>query len=263
MTGQPEVFRRFEGKRVLVTGAGTGFGSAIARRAGLEGASVGVHYNSSKGGAEETAERIREGGSDAATFQADISSWAAVKTMAEAVFDRFGGLDVLVNNVGDIATEQMSWRDVTQELVDRVIDVDVKGTLYMIHEFGSRMLEQDEGGSIINIGSTVVVRGSPRAPQYAAGKYGVMALTKSYARAFAPKVRVNAFAPGFMETESTVAREDWKSGRREALISATPAGRIPPPEDLAAAALFLATPEAGHMIGAYVIADGGYSTIGA
>ena len=263
MTGQSEVFKRFVGKRVLVTGAGTGFGSAIARRAGLEGAQVAVHYYSSKAGAERTAEQIRAVGSEASIFQADISSWDAVKEMADAVFDEFGGLDVLVNNVGDIATEQMSWRDVTQELVDRVIDVDVKGTLYMIHEFGTRMLEQDEGGSIVNIGSTVVVQGSPRAPQYAAGKYGVMALTKSYARAFAPKVRVNAFAPGFMATESTVSREDWNSGRREAIVAATPAGRIPTPEDLAGPALFLATPEASHMVGSYVLADGGRSTVGA
>jgi 3-oxoacyl-[acyl-carrier protein] reductase len=156
----------------------------------------------------------------------------------------------------------MSWRDVTQESIDRVLDVDVKGTLYMMHEFGSRMLDQG-GGAIINIGSTVIVRGSPRAPQYAAGKYGVLGLTKSYANAFAPTVRVNAFAPGFMETEATVSRDDWQTGRREKLIAATPAGRIPPPEDLAAAALFLATEDAAHMIGTYLIADGGYSMVGA
>ena len=76
-------------------------------------------------------------------------------------------------------------------------------------------------------------------------------------------VLVATFAPGFMETEATLARDDWQSGRREQLINATPAGRIPPPEDLAGAALFLATPEADHLVGAYVIADGGYSTIGA
>lgn len=101
------------------------------------------------------------------------------------------------------------------------------------------------------------------APQYAAGKYGVMGLTKSYANAFAPTVRVNAFAPGFMETEATLAREDWNSGRREKLIAGTPAGRIPPPQEMAAAALFLATDDAAHMIGSYVIAEGGYNMIGA
>ncbi len=252
---------RFEGKTVLVTGAGTGFGSALAVRAGQEGARVGVHYNRSREGAEETVERIRGRGGQAEVFQADISSWDAVKAMADAVDRQFGKLDVLVNNVGDIATEQMSWRDVTQELIDRVIDVDIKGTLYMHHEFGSRMLERG-GGAIVNIGSTVIVRGSPRAPQYAAGKYGILGLTKSYANAFAPTVRVNTFAPGFMETQSTLSREDWNTGRREKLIAATPAGRIPPPEELAATALFLATDEAAHMYGVYMIADGGYSMLG-
>jgi 3-oxoacyl-[acyl-carrier protein] reductase len=206
--------------------------------------------------------RIEEIAGEAALFQADISSWAAVRAMAEAVFEHFGRLDVLVNNDGDVATEQMSWRDIDQEIIDRVIDVDIKGTMYMHHEFGTRMLDQGSG-SIINIGSTVVVRGSPRAPQYAAGKYGVLGLTKSYANAFAPTVRVNAFAPGFMETDSTLAREDWNTGRQAKLISATPAGRIPPPEELASTALFLATEDAAHMYGSYLIADGGYNMIGA
>ncbi len=261
MASDPKIFRRLEGKAVLVTGAGTGFGSALAVRAAQEGARVGVHYNSSKSGADTTAQRIRDVGGEASIFQADISSWDAVKAMAAAAFHEFGRVDVLINNVGDVATEQMSWRDVTQELIDRVIDVDIKGTMYMLHEFGSRMLDQG-GGAIINVGSTVIVRGSPRAPQYAAGKYGIIGLTKSYANAFAPTVRVNTFAPGFMETEATLARDDWQSGRREKLTAATPAGRIPPPEDLAGTAIFLATDDAAHIYGAYMIADGGYSMLG-
>ena len=261
MTDHP-IVRRLENKSVLVTGAGTGFGSALARRAASEGASVGVHYHSSRLGAEDTIAAIREDGGRAEMYQADISSWDNVKRMAEAAFADFDGLDVLINNVGDIATEQMSWREITQEVVDRVIDVDIKGTLYMHHEFGQRMLDQG-GGVIINIGSTVIVRGSPRAPQYAAGKYGVLGLSKSYANALAPTVRVNTFAPGFMETASTLNRQDWKTGRRERLIAATPAGRIPPPEDLAGAALFLATDDAAHIYGTYMVADGGYSMIGA
>lgn len=256
------IYRRLEGKTALVTGAGTGFGAALAVRAAQEGAHVAVHYHSSRQGALDTARQVEEAGSQALVVQADIRSWEAVAAMADQVFSDFGRLDILVNNVGDIATEQMSWRDVTQELIDRVIDVDVKGTLYMHHEFGSRMLD-GEGGCIINIASTVIVRGSPRAPQYAAGKYGVLGLTKSYANAFAPKVRVNAFAPGFMETESTLTREDWLTGRREKLIAATPAGRIPSPEELAGAALFLATDDAAHMYGVYMVADGGYNMIGA
>lgn len=262
MTTDGPIHKRFEGKSVLVTGAGTGFGRALAFRAAQEGARVAVHYNRSREGAEATAARIEAIGGSATIVQADIRSWDEVKSMAGRIFDELGALDVLVNNVGDVATEQMSWRDATQELIDRVIDVDIKGTMYMLHEFGSRMLDQG-WGAIVNIGSTVIVRGSPRAPQYAAGKYGILGLTKSYANAFAPTVRVNAFAPGFMETEATLAREDWRTGRREKLIAGTPAGRIPSPEELSAAALFLATDDAAHMIGAFVVADGGYNMIGA
>lgn len=134
--------------------------------------------------------------------------------------------------------------------------------MLMIHEVGARMVEQGHG-AIVNIASTVVVRGSPRAPQYAAAKYGILGLTKSYAAAFAPTVRVNAFAPGFMETAATLSRADWQSGRRERLISMTPAGHIPLPEELAGAALFLATEDAAHMTGNFVVCDGGYSMVGA
>ncbi|MGW0811248.1 SDR family NAD(P)-dependent oxidoreductase [Nonomuraea sp. NPDC002799] len=254
--------RRFAGKSVLVTGAGTGYGAEIAVRAAQEGARVAVHYNTSAAGAERTAARIEDVGGEAFTVQADISRHADIRRMAEAVFARLGGLDVLVNNVGDVAAEQMSWRDLTEESIDRVLAVDVKGTLLCTHEFGSRMLEQGHG-AIINIGSTVIVRGSPRAPQYAAAKYGILGITKSYAAAFAPTVRVNTFAPGFIETEATLNRHDWKSGRREELISRTPMARVPGPAELAGAALFLATDDAAHMTGAYLNADGGYNMIGA
>jgi NAD(P)-dependent dehydrogenase (short-subunit alcohol dehydrogenase family) len=255
----PTIFPRFAGKSVLVTGAGTGFGAEIAFRAAQEGARVGVHYNRSKEGAERTAERVRAIGAEAFIFQADISTWDAIKGLAD---EAFAELDVLVNNVGDVATEQMSWREITEEAVDRVIDVDLKGTLFCVHEFGSRMLDQGHG-AIVNIGSTVVVRGSARAPQYAAAKYGLLGITKSYAAAFAPAVRVNTFAPGFMETGATLARADWKGGRREKLIAQTPMGTIPAPEVVAGTALFLATEDASHITGAYMLADGGFNMVGA
>ncbi|GAA3910350.1 SDR family NAD(P)-dependent oxidoreductase [Microbacterium invictum] len=257
-----QIYPRFAGKTVLVTGAGTGFGAEIAARAAQEGAKVAVHYNSSKAGAEKTLERVRKAGSDGIIVQADISKWDQIKAMADAVFAEFGTLDVLVNNVGDVSSEQMSWRELTQEALDAVIDVDVKGTLLMTHEFGERMLEQGHG-SIVNVGSTVIVRGSPRAPQYAAAKYGILGITKSYAKAFAPAVRVNTFAPGFMETERLLQREDWKSGRREVLISQTPMGVIPPPEFVAGTCLWLATDEAAHLTGGYMLADGGFNMVGA
>ena len=255
--------RRFEGKTVMVTGAGTGFGAEIAARAAAEGASsVVVHYRSSAAGAERTAARVRDAGSEALLVQGDISSWDDVRRMTARVFDELGSLDALVNNVGDMAAEQTSWRELTEESIDHVLAVDIKGTMLMTHELGQRMLE-GERGAIVNIGSTVIVRGSTRAPQYAAGKYGILGITKSYAKAFAPHVRVNTFAPGFMQTEAILSRPDWQAGRGEELRAATPAGRIPPPEDLAAAALFLASDDAHHITGSYMICDGGYSMLGA
>jgi 3-oxoacyl-[acyl-carrier protein] reductase len=143
-----------------------------------------------------------------------------------------------------------------------VLAVDVKGTLLCTHEFGARMLDQG-GGAIVNIGSTVVVRGSARAPQYAAAKYGIIGLTKSYAQAFAPAVRVNVFAPGFIETPATLGRADWRSGRGDQLRKATPMGRIPGPAELAGTALFLATEDAGHITGGFLVADGGFNMVGA
>ncbi|RLV49977.1 SDR family oxidoreductase [Nocardioides mangrovicus] len=255
--------RRFEGRNVVVTGAGTGFGAEIAVRAAQEGAAaVGVHYRSSRTGAEETARRVEEAGSTAVLLQADIASWEAVRAMADDSFEQMGHVEALINNVGDVAREQMSWRDITEESVDHVLAVDIKGTMACTHEFGAKMVDQGHG-SIVNIGSTVIVRGSARAPQYAAAKYGILGLTKSYAHALAPTVRVNVFAPGFIETEATLGREDWKSGRGDQLRKLTPMGRIPGPAELAGAALYLATDDAFHTTGAYMISDGGYNMVGA
>jgi len=248
--------RRFEGRSVVVTGAGTGFGAEIAVRAAQEGArAVGVHYRSSADGAKRTADRVAAAGSTAVLLQADIVDWEQIKAMADAAFERLDGVDALVNNVGDVAREQMSWRDITESSI-------IKGTMLCVHEFGARMLEAGHG-AIVNIGSTVIVRGSARAPQYAAAKYGILGLTKSYAHAFAPAVRVNVFAPGFIETEATLGRKDWQSGRGDQLRSLTPMGRIPGPAELAGTALFLATDDASHMTGGYMVADGGYNMVGA
>jgi 3-oxoacyl-[acyl-carrier protein] reductase len=257
------VQRRFDGKTFMVTGAGTGFGAALSRRAAQEGAAkVIVHYRNSANGAERTAEQVREAGAEAMVVQGDITSWADIQRMAAWAFEDGGGVDVLINNVGDMASGQASWTEVTEEAIDHVLAVDIKGTMLMVHEFGQRMVQRG-GGAIVNVGSTVIVRGSPRAPQYAAGKYGLLGVTKSYAKALAPTVRVNTFAPGFMETEALLNRPEWQAGRRELVLSGTPAGKIPKPEEMTGAALFLASEDAHHITGSYMIADGGYSMLGA
>jgi 3-oxoacyl-[acyl-carrier protein] reductase len=247
-------------KVVMVTGAGTGFGAQLAVRAAEEGASrVIVHYRSSAAGAEETAANVRAAGAEATLMQGDISVWDEIKRMA----DEAGDVDVLVNNVGDMASSQTSWRELDEATIDHCLAVDIKGTMLMVHEFGTRMLDRGARGAIVNIGSTVIVRGSPRAPIYAAGKYGLLGITKSYAKALAPQVRVNIFAPGFMATPAVLERPDFQAGRGEQITRDTPMGQIPPPEELTGAALFLASDDAGHITGSYMICDGGYSMLGA
>jgi len=254
---------RFEGLVALVTGAGTGFGTAIAEALAAEGADVAVHYRSSVTGAETTAERIRALGRSAATFQADIGKWEDVQRMGNEVVEHFGRVDVLINNVGDMAANQMSWRELTPEAIDHTLSVDIKGTMLMTHEFGRRMLDDQQSGSIVNIGSRVVVEGSPRAPQYAAAKYAIIGITKSYARALAPHVRVNTLGPGFVETEALINREDWKSGRREQVLANTPMNRIPKPSDIVPPVLFLASEDSRHITGGFLLCDGGHSMVGA
>jgi 3-oxoacyl-[acyl-carrier protein] reductase len=250
---------KLDGKTVMVTGAGTGFGAQLAVHAAHEGATrVVIHYRSSKEGAEETAKRVKEAGAEPSLVQGDIAIWDDIKRMR----DEAGDVDVLVNNVGDMASGQHGWDDLDEAIIDHCLAVDIKGTMLMVHEFGSAMKARGRG-AIVNIGSTVIVRGSPRAPIYAAGKYGLLGITKSYAKALAPEVRVNTFAPGFMDTPAVMDRPDMRGGRIEQITRDTPMGRIPPPEDVADAALFLGTDDARHITGSYMICDGGYSMLGA
>jgi 3-oxoacyl-[acyl-carrier protein] reductase len=256
------VSARLNGRVALVTGAGRGLGSALAVGLAREGADVAVHFNRSRTGAEHVAAQIAALGPRAITMQADITRLADVRRLAAHAFDALGRVDVLVNNVGDAAPEQQSWRELDEALVDRVLATDIKGTMFVTHEVGRRMLERG-AGAIVSVCSNVVVTGSPRAPQYAASKYGVIGLTKSYAAAFAPAVRVNAIAPGFIETETTLGREDWRSGRREEVLSRTPLRRIPSPEDIVGPVVFLASQDSAHLTGGFLVYDGGFSMLGA
>ncbi|MFZ4896429.1 SDR family NAD(P)-dependent oxidoreductase [Plantibacter sp. Mn2098] len=256
------VYPRFAGKVILVTGASTGLGAEVAVRAAREGARVVVHFNQSQKGAERTLERIRLVGGEGAIVQADISRWDDVDRMAEGVFSTFGELDVLINNAGSAASNQQGWTELTEADLNTVFDVNAKGTLMMTHEFGKRMVAQGRG-AIVNVGSTVIVNGSPRAPHYVASKYAILGITKSYALALAPVVRVNTFAPGSIETAQLVNRPDWARGKRESILSRTPMGAIPSAEQLAGSCLWLATDEAAHLTGGLLATDGGFTMLGA
>jgi 3-oxoacyl-[acyl-carrier protein] reductase len=268
--GEVEVRRRMHppGKRLanmnaFVTGGGRGFGKTIAEGLAAEGANVCVSYNSSASGAQETSDKIvREMGVESFAVRADITKWHEVKQAVDQAWQGFGRLDILINNAGEVSRNQMSWREITEEAIDQTLAVDVKGTLFCIHEVGKRMLEQ-RSGTIVNVCSNVIVTGSPRAPQYAASKYGVVGLTKSYALAFAPFVRVNAACPGYMETEATTTRKDWTPERRKWIVEHTPLRRIAKPRDILPIILFLASDDSIHMTGNIIIADGGFSMPGA
>ena len=253
---------RFADKTVFVTGSGRGFGAVLARAFAREGAHIVVHYNSSASGAEETAAEVRKLGRKAVLVKGNIASLEEVRRMTEKAFAECGHVDVLVNNVGDMATDQKSWREMDEKVVSHTLEVDIKGTMFMIHEVGLKMMARP-GGSIVNIGSQVVIAGSPRAPQYAAAKYGVIGLTKSYARALAPNVRVNTLGAAFMETEALKNRHDWKTGRREEVLRQTPLGRIAQPEDMVGPTLFLASGESGFITGQFLLCNGGLAMVGA
>lgn len=253
---------RFENVNALVTGAGKGFGSLIAVALAEEGANVVVAYNTSKDGAEKISEKIRSLGRKSITTKIDITDWGEVESATKGVWENFGPLDLLVNNSGEVSNKQMSWREITEQAIDQTLSVDIKGTLFMIHEVGQRMLER-KSGTIVNVASNVIVTGSPRAPQYAASKYGVIGLTKSYALAFSPWVRVNAACPGYMDTEATTTRKDWTPERRKWIVDHTALKRIGKPENIVPIVLFLASDDSIHMTGNIVIADGGFSMPGA
>lgn len=253
---------RFSGVNALVTGAGRGFGRLIALALAKEGADVVVAYNRSKDGAQKLSDEIKSLGRKSTTAKVDITKWDEVKSMTDKVWKGFGPLDLLINNSGDVSNKQMSWREITEDAIDQTLAVDIKGTLFMLHEVGQRMLER-KSGTIVNVASNVIVTGSPRAPQYAASKYGVIGLTKSYALAFSPWVRVNAACPGYMDTEATTSRKDWTPARRKWIVDHTALKRIGKPEHIVPLVLFLASDDSIHMTGNIVIADGGFSMPGA
>jgi NAD(P)-dependent dehydrogenase (short-subunit alcohol dehydrogenase family) len=251
--------RRLNGMFALVTGSSRGFGRTIAIALAREGANVAVHYSKNKEAAEKVVQEIKGFGVESFSVQADIREYLQVKDMAETIWKKFGRCDILVNNAGETASTQMSWRELSEDVIDETLALDVKGTLFCTHEFGQRMLDLQKSGTIVNVASNVIVTGSPRAPVYAAAKYGVIGITKSYALALAPYVRVNAVAPGYMDTESLRQRKDWTEQRRKWIVEHTPLRSIGNPENIAHIVVFLASQDSFHMTGNTVICDGGFS----
>ena len=241
-----------EQRRVaLVTGSATGIGRAVAWRFADRGFAVTVNYSKSRGEAEETAEGVRTRGGLAIVVEADVADDTAVRVMVERTVESFGGLDVLVNNAATTYFVPHTDLDgLTGRVWDDILNVNLKGTFFACR--AAMPLLKGRSGNIVNIASVAGVAGSGSSIAYAASKGAVITLTKSLAKAFAPEVRVNAVAPGPVQTR-------WLADHPEMIESAmklTPLKRPATPEDVAAVVLFLAD-QTSLMTGQVLVVDGG------
>ena len=241
-----------EGKIAVVTGASRGIGRAIAIRLAGEGATVVINYNGSKEKAEEVKQEIDGAGGKAAVCQCNVADFDQCQAFIQKVIDEFGRIDILVNNAG--ITRDGLLMKMSEEDFDQVIETNLKGAFHTIR-FASRQMLRQKSGRIINLSSVVGVTGNAGQANYAASKAGVIGLTKSAARELASRgITVNAIAPGFIETDMTsVLSEKVKEGAAAGI----PLGAFGKPEDVAAAAAFLASDEAGYITGQVLHVDGG------
>ena len=248
--------RRLEGVRAVVTGASSGIGAAIAEAFGGAGATVLVTHRDSPEGASAVAERIGHAGGRALAAQADLGTRAGCEALVEGARERLGGLDVWVNNAGaDVLTGEAAGWDWERKL-DLLLAVDLKGTVACSRAAGEVMRAQNGGGAIVNMSWDHVGTGmAGENPElFSAVKGGVLAYSKSLARALAPRVRVNVLCPGWIET--AFASEVDHEFRRS-VAESTPLGRWGRPDDVAAAALWLASPEAAFVTGQAININGG------
>lgn len=251
MTGAP-----LKGRAVLVTGASSGIGRAIAIAAAHAGADVAITYRANASGAEEVQRVIRALGRQAAVFTLDLADSQGIAELGAAARRSLGRLDVWINNAGaDILTGSAAARSRLEKL-DLLIAVDLRGTMLASWTAAELFAAQDEGGVIINMSWDHVFTGmSGVNPElYSAVKGGILAFSKSLARSVAPRVRVNVIAPGFIETSfGAAADEPW----RRTVVQSTPLQRWGTPDDVAGAAVFLASPAAAFLTGQTIMVGGG------
>ena len=241
------------GKRVaLVTGASRGIGRAIALRLAAEGCYVVINYNGSKEKAEEVQQEILQAGGHAHIYQCNVADFQACGEMFKDTISKMGHLDILVNNAG--ITKDGLLMGMSEEDFSKVVDINLKGTFYCIRHAARTMIKQKKG-RIINLSSIVGVSGNAGQANYAASKAGVIGLTKSAAKELASRgITVNAIAPGFICTDMTqVLPEQVK----EKIWAQIPMGGFGDPQDVAAAAAFFASEEAGYITGQVLMVDGG------
>ncbi len=216
---------------------------------GRRGAVVGVHYRANARGAEEVAARVREAGGEAVVLQGDLRSTAACEQLVAQAVQALGRLDVLVNNAG-VVDRTGPW-DITEALWDEQMAIHVKAPFFLTRA-AARFLP--EGGAVVNVASMRGLVAAPHAPHYAVSKAAVLMVTRCLAHALAPRIRVNAVAPGYTETRVHAHRSPEDRRRIEAEI---PLGRFATPEEVAEAVVYLASPRARYVTGQTLVVAGG------
>jgi 3-oxoacyl-[acyl-carrier protein] reductase len=247
--------KKLAGKVAVVTGASKGIGTAIAKELAAEGATVVVNYSSSKAGGEKVAKEINALGGKAVAVEANMSKREEIEHMFAKAKESFGRVDILVNNAG--IYEFMPLDKMTEEHFHKQFNLNVLGLL-LASQAAARQFD-GKGGSIINISSVVSTLAIPQAAVYSGTKGAVDAITRSLASELGPQgIRVNAIRPGMVETEGTQSAGIAESDMRKQVEAQTPLRRIGKPQDIAGAAVFLASDDSAWITGETFVISGGY-----
>ncbi len=240
------------GKKVVITGGSRGLGREMALGFAAAGADVCITSRKIES-CEETAKEIEALGRDAFPYACHVGHWDQCDALIDAVYEKFGRVDVLINNAG-MSPLYGSPNEIPEALYDKVLDVNLKGTFRLCAEIGQRMIDGN-GGSIINVSSTAAIRPRKDVITYAAAKAGVNAMTEAFADAYGPKVRVNCIMPGPFLTDISKAWDMDAFNKRAAESIAMQRGGAP--DEIVGAALYLASDHAGFTTGAILKIDGG------
>jgi 3-oxoacyl-[acyl-carrier protein] reductase len=246
--------QKLTGKVAIVTGASKGIGAGIAKQLAADGAAVVVNYSSSKEGAERVVGEIERSGGRAIAVHANVAKKADIERLFAVTKERFGRLDILVNNAG--VYEFSPLEEITEEHFHKMFDLNVLGLILASKEAAKHF--DSSGGSIVNISSVASTAAPANTSVYSATKGAVDAVTKSLAKELGPRnIRVNSINPGMVETEGVHAGGFINSEFRRDIESRTSLGRIGQPQDVAPAAVFLASADSTWITGETLVVAGG------